>query len=832
LEIINDTPFTIAPVPGRIPFPGHSLTLAVKATFFLEPGKKAALAWDQISPAGDEYFPGDQEGTGSLFYGSDFMHFKPGTDLLLAGTCRTPGGRPEERCPVTFGVGAWEKTLVVRGDRSGQGRPGFREVPGPFTEMALTHENSFGPVPALEPQRLKRMGSFGPKWKDERWPWFPEDFDWSHCNQALPDQQVAPYLKGDESLYFKHLHPQYPEFRSSLPGIRVKCFIQKQAPDKSENSIFAEVPMNLDTLWANMDSQTLVLVWRGWTRTASAEYEEMEYLYILSEPTDTGPQPLDHYREKFIRALDRENRKWGLAPETPVEQPQAHGPEPVLRREPDPEDKIKTAAERPMADPSMDLRKQLKTQAAALMAQLGLNLDALDPDARQQIESQQETLLDRLTETDPVKNQAKDLEDFERQKNQALEELGIDPARIPAPTQKAKMEQVRMLKTMGLDEGQINALSRDPSFLEFQGIMAAALPKMGLDPENLDPFILQIKKFAPPLKTVEDQLLKKGEAFGETALPMSPAEPVDRVMTRQRVEERAAGRDSFKGEDFRGLDLSGLDLSGLNFSEADFSGVHLTGTRFLRSNLGRADFTRAGLEDADLTAADCTEACFDHAVLCRATLEDTVFEKAVMMGADFTGCRARDACFVQAELTGAEFSWADLTGADFSGAVLNQARFSEAVLKEARLEKVRCRGADFFKANLTELRASGGSDFSGSRFSQARGRESIWQKAILKGTDFTFSDLEGANFREADLENADLTAADMKFARFIKASLARARLIRANLFQGSFEEADLDCTDLRGANLYGVEFFNSKLRNTLVAQADLTMTKLDKKERT
>ncbi|MDA8133425.1 MAG: DUF2169 domain-containing protein [Desulfobacteraceae bacterium] len=832
MEIINDTPFTIAPIPGRIPFPGHSLTFAVKGAFALEPGKKAALACDQISPAGDEYFPGDQEGTGSLFYGSDFMYFKPRSDLLLAGTCRTPGGRPEERCPVTFGVGAWEKTLVVRGDRSGQGRPGFREVPGPFAEMALTHENSFGPLPAIGPQRLKRMGSFGPKWKDERWPWFPEDFDWRYCNQALPDQQVAPYLKGDESLYFKHLHPQYPEFRSSLPGIRVKCFIQKQAPEKSEPSIFAEVPMNLDTLWADMDSRTLVLVWRGWTRTLSAEYEELDHLYILSEPTDTGPQPLDHYREICIRALDRENRKWEPAPEAPVEPPQPHGPEPVLLRESDPEVKIKTAVEKPMTEPPMDLRKQLKTQTAALMAQLGLNLDGLDPKARQGIESRQEALLDRLTETDPARIQAGDLEDFEKQKIQALEELGIDPARIPAPTQKAKMEQVRVLKAMGMDEAQIGALSRDPSFLEFQGIMVAALPKMGLDPENLDPFILEIQKFVPPLKTGEDQPPKKGDASEEPALPPEPAEPVGRVLTRQRVEERAAVQDSFKGEDFRGLDLSGLDLSGLDFSGADFSGSHLTGTRFLRSNLGRADFTRAGLEDADLTAADCTEACFDHAVLCRAALEDTVFEKAAMMGADFTDGRARDACFVQADLAGAEFSRADLMGADFSGAVLDKARFSEAVLKEARLEKVRCRDADFFKADLTELRASGGSDFSGSRFSQVKGRESIWQKAILKETDFSFSDLEGANFREADLANADLTAADMKFARFIKAGLARARLIRANLFQGCLEEADLDCTDLRGASLYGVEFLNAKMRNTLVAKADLTMTKLDKKERT
>ncbi|WP_321494438.1 DUF2169 domain-containing protein [uncultured Desulfobacter sp.] len=780
MEIINDTPFTIAPIPGRIPFPGHSLTLAVKATYVLAPGKSCVLSSDQLRPAGDTYYPDDPGGTGALYYGSDFTYFKPAADFLLAGTCWHLQSRPEKSFDVAFGVGNRIKTLMVPGTCSG--------IPG--------SGRIFGPIPVHSPQRLGRMGRFDGRWQVDRWPWFPEDFDFAHFNQAWPDQQVQGGLKGDEHLYFRHLDRDLPEFKSSLPGIRVRCFVQQsdcKKPDckRPEGPLFAEVAMNLDTLWANTDSKILILVWRGWTTTGSADHEEIDYLYILSEPLETKALPLDHYREKFIEALDRENRKWEPGPLPPgpdktVPLPQETWPSGPVPSSPGSAGTVADWAE----DAVEDTAEKQNDEVAAFLAGLDPLLDGLDPVTRQEVQSRQKALVNQLLKTDPEKITAGNLENVEILKRSALDDLGFGPDHIPAPSPKARAEQVRLLRAMGLGADEIDTLGRDPSFQEFQGIMAAAFPKRGLDPENLEPLILQ----AQALSLFRDQADPIAPAPVESphpevatpaAAPLESGESAEPNLTRRRVEERAAARESFQSENFTGLDLSGLDLSGLDFANAIFHG----------------------------------------AVLRRARLDDAVFEKAVMTGADLRDCQARDTLFVTATLTGADFSGADASGADFSEAVMDQARFSGAILREARLERVRCTHADFSKADLTGARAAD-SDFSHSRFQESTGAEAIFRQAVLKHTDFSFSTFEGANFKGADLEKANLGASNLKFARFAKAILTRACLVRANLFQGSLKGANLDGTDLRGACLYGVEFLNSRFKNTLVAGADLTMTKL------
>lgn len=768
MEIINDTPFTIAPIPGRIPFPGHSITLAVKATYVLAPGKSCVLSSDQLRPAGDTYYPDDPDGTGALYYGSDFAYFKPAADFLLAGTCRHPEGRPGKSFDVAFGVGNRIKTLMVPGTCSGI--PGSGRV--------------FGPIPFHRPQRLGRLGRFDDRWQTDRWPWFPEDFDFAHFNQALPDQQVHGWLKGDERLYFRHLDQDLPEFKSSLPGIRVRCFVQQSDSKTQEGPLFREVAMNLDTLWANTDLKTLILVWRGWTATASAEYEEIDYLYILSEPLETKDLSLAHYREKFIEALDRENQKWEPAPLPPG--PDKTPPSEPASSSPKTPDTVPDLAE----DAVEDTPEKQHDEIAAFLAGLGPLLDGLDPVTRQEVQSRQEALLNQLLEPDPEKITTKNPGDVEIHKRQALDELGLDPDHIPAPSPKARAEQARLLKTMGLGTEELDTLGRDKSFQELQGIMAAAFPKMGLDPENLEPLIRQTQALFP-FRDQADTIVPAPvespppEIAGPAAAPLESGESAEPNLTRRRVEERAAARESFQSENFTGLDLSGLDLSGLDFANAIFHGT----------------------------------------VLSRARLDDAVFEKAVMTGADLRGCQARDTIFMEAKLTGADFSGADAGGADFSEAVLDKACFSGAILREACLEKVRGTHADFSKADLTGARAAD-SDFSNSRFQESTGSEAIFRQAVLKHADFSFSTFEGASFKGADLEKANLGASNMKFVRFANATLTRACLVRTNLFQGSLEGANLDGTDFRGAGLYGVDFLNSRFKNTLVAGADLTMTKL------
>ena len=120
LNILNPLPFTFAPVPGRLGFPGHSLSLIVKGTFDLSSGGKASIAEKQIFPTGDEYYADDDEMAGGLRYESDFACFKPRADLLLVGKCHPPGRQPAQICPVTFRVGGKSRTLTVTGNRFAQ----------------------------------------------------------------------------------------------------------------------------------------------------------------------------------------------------------------------------------------------------------------------------------------------------------------------------------------------------------------------------------------------------------------------------------------------------------------------------------------------------------------------------------------------------------------------------------------------------------------------------------------------------------------------------------------------------------------------------------------
>ncbi|UCF82173.1 MAG: DUF2169 domain-containing protein, partial [Desulfobacteraceae bacterium] len=342
MDAINLTSFHFAPIIGRLNFPGHSLTMIIKGTFDLNPESNATPAEEQLFPTGDELYPDDVDMHGSCRYESDFAYFKPKADLLLSGHCHSPNGKPVPACQVKFQVGTHEKTLNVFGDRQWKRTFGARTIsdPEPFTQMELKYENSFGgqghkknpvgkgfskqeteegkkvrflpnienpqnmigsprsrPEPAgfgplgkMWEQRSSRMGTYKGKYLEERWPWFPQDFDWGHYNAAPPDMQVEGYLQGDEALFFENLHPENPKYRTNLPALRARCFVSIPAESESEEDRFNEIQLNLDTLWVDMDNEKLVLVWRGWMEVLSEDYEEIQHIFIMSEPVDKPPQ--------------------------------------------------------------------------------------------------------------------------------------------------------------------------------------------------------------------------------------------------------------------------------------------------------------------------------------------------------------------------------------------------------------------------------------------------------------------------------------------------------------------------------------------------------------
>src|SRR5947209_3221211 len=370
MEIINQSVFQFGIISGRVNFPAHSVSLIVKGTFDLRHGKKAEIAKQQLFPTGSVSFESDDEMQGSSRYESDFAYFKPRADILLVGKCHVPAGKLAHNSSVTLRVGSKSKSLAVFGNRQWVRSFGlFWEIspPQPFSEMELRYENSFGgrkfkmnpvgkgyakeededgssvrPLPNIEEpdhliksrstessvagfgplgnmweSRKSKLGTYKGKWKRERWPWFPEDFDWSHYNAAPADMQVAGYLKGDEELHFENLHPKHSQYESQMPGLRVRCFLNVAGEGAEIPAVFLEVPMNLDTLWVDMEKEKMVLVWRGVANVKSEDYDEVRHVFIAPEQLAESPRSGSFYESHFASELSAREKGESFQVERP-----------------------------------------------------------------------------------------------------------------------------------------------------------------------------------------------------------------------------------------------------------------------------------------------------------------------------------------------------------------------------------------------------------------------------------------------------------------------------------------------------------------------------------
>ncbi|MGC8539770.1 MAG: DUF2169 domain-containing protein [Phycisphaerae bacterium] len=864
MKISNLSNLTFAPLAGRTNFPGHSMTLIAKATYSLKPGCPPVAIPKQPFPTGDEFYPDDEEKNGPPRYESDFAYFKPKADLLLVGTCHPPGGKPIPVCQAVFQVGTTTGKLTVAGDRRWEKKLLSRSAtaPQPFRTMALRYENSYGgpafvanpigkghgplrgaqgqeiwqlpnienpaqliqspkdrPFPAgfapLSPKwdtRKSKLGTYTGSYRKTRWPWFPADFDYAYFNAAVPSMQVDGFLRGDEKMLFENLHPEHAKYESRLPGVRVRCFINRAGATEKQAGNFEEVPMNLDTLWVDMETEKMVLLWRGVAAVKSEEFEDVADVFIMDENLAETPASLEACRQKFLQSLKE--------PEESAEEPQ-----PPEATPPQPTAEELAAKEKQ----KLEMRKQMEAQIAATYKNLGMDPAKVPPE----IQAKQAAMLDKMLEDDPAKASAMHEADLQNQLKIAMSKLGLDPDNLPAMSAKAHAEQIRFWESQGLSPKE---MAGNPNLAKMASLMGALLPKMGHNPEDLSPLIAQMKQARAKAGIPEPESEKPPEA------PL--------VWTRQMVEQKVALGESLAKEN-----LSQLDLSRLNLTAADFSGANLSNCSFNASTLTRCNFTGANLastnmsevqgpeanfsqaalagatlENANLKQADFTQANLAGANLTGAMLDEALFEKATLADAVLIGVSAKETLFVEADLSRAKFQQSKCPQADFTAATVNQTDFSHAALPEATVEKATGKQVNFARADVTKLRADK-ADFPEANLYEAGGTESIWAGANLAGANMRYAQLSGATFTAAGLQGANGSAANLKTARLNKANLTGAKMQQANLFKASFEKANLTMANLSGANAYGAEFLNAVLQGLITDGAtNVKMTKLSASE--
>ena len=753
-----------------------SAAFFVKGTFKLVPDKPALP--NETEPdlvSGDIHFDDDEKK--SIFYPSDFVPLKPRADLLLNATAYAPGAAPVTRLRAGFKIGTFSKDILVIGKRVWKRSllgPRVMSEPEPFREMPIVYENAFGgkgyeknpigkgrkllelpnienldkmvPYPGnkLEPagfgalantwqQRASLVGTYTDKWLKERWPWFPEDFDWGYHNAAPRDQQVEGYLQGDEKLTFWNFHPEHSVYQSSLPGLRVRCFLNERINENDDHTTFREVPLKLDTLWADLDLEKLVLVWRGVTNIRSVKLREFENVFVLAEPLSEPPHDTLHYQALMQQRLHEEEAEFEIE----------EGEEVDIDTEVDLEtpdidiDREINQANKEFADLEAEASKAEAGQIARAV-EMGV-----DPKFFEQPPVYEEPHIALASQIAALRDERPD---FVQQMEEAFaEEEAAEQQMAAIDEEAAELE----------DEGEppltresvIEGSAQHESFEEqdFSGLDLSELALSGLNfsSSNLS-------------KTSLSRCLLAGVNLAGadlTGADLTGADLTGAVLDEADLSDAILSGAKLTGVSLSSADLSNLDLAGTDFSNctgeyADFSNANLSGAKFVGAKLPRSDFDRCNIEGADFRRADLQDADFSGVQARHINMEE----------ANITGLRSGE----QSDFTEGNCKNVQGSGSMWEGCILDRADYSRSDLS----------GATFAEASLV-----------GTVFDLAEMSNSNFDDADLVRAVFSYANLLKASFERADLTEANLEGSNLYEAGFAEAVTEKANFQAANLKQ-------------------------------------------------
>jgi uncharacterized protein YjbI with pentapeptide repeats len=867
--------------------------------------------------SGDLVGEDDAERTGALLYANDFADWKPKTDLLLRGSCYPQGG-PANECAVSFGVGDWQKNLHVTGPRAWRAGVMFGTKPGevqPFDRMPLTYENAFGgpgyaqnpvgkgyktelmptveipgqevsgsrhhpepgsymPLNPLWPQRAGKMGKkYGAEWREQRYPFYSEDFDWGHFNAAPADQQLDAPLRGDEELLFQNMHPEVPVWRTRLPGVRVRALV------KCGEATYHDVPMVLDTLFADLEEATLYLTWRGHCPVDEVDLSDVAGVLTAAEPLESEPASEAHYRailDAFLAdpvAMEdafppgfAETGKLLEAEEAAmladlVPPPTVFPPEcsltPLLNMR-GAKDPLGIQASMPPAflgPPGKDPVGVLAALPPSALAGMGL-LQALPKDDPVALLGALQGLAGAAA---PGQEEAlgKSLGDLAGLLEQASQEAGPDvlqppPPAPPPPPPDAQLAQAQAdLEQLAAAAPEATAALADaPSLPAPSAVAGEVMGGVGLDASG--EAALQPPDFSAIDAELAQLKAKLAEQATEAAASAGADNPLLGIFDKgQRLLEGAPTPERV----LAGFDLSPL-AEGLATIQAECLAIgvapaKLAGLGAIIAGVGRlaANLPPAAPAppDEDLAGQDLRQQDLRGRDLSGRNLKGADLRDMDLQGVNLSGSILYGAQLQRANLDGAQLSQADLRHADLTEAHLSRADLSRAYLSQATLSW--CQGAQlsFVQSDLREASLDhcdfqqayfGGSFLAKTNLSQSTLPASDMRQANLQGADLSKSDLSGSAFGGARLVEADLTetvldgsdmeAANLESAKGGQTRLRGVKLVNANLRFAELPESDLTQAQLRGSDLSQANLEQARADGIDLAETTLDMTALAK----
>ena len=263
--------------------------------------------------------------------------FKPCADVTLRGAARPVKPVAQTKVRFSFGLrdGGFERELAVFGERRWKrGAPSrpqrFESVPlswahafgGPDdaanpdgcgidgdklphvedpAELVISRSDrprpaGFAPIGMHWPERWSRLGTYDGAWQRERFPFFPDDFDWRFFQVAPPPQQLET-LAGDERYRIEGMHRDHPVLAGRLPGVRMRAFAQQTLAAGGD---FFEILLKLDTALFDVDALTVHLSWRGVLEVGDARATELAQFFVIRDVMSAEPTELAGARERYM----------------------------------------------------------------------------------------------------------------------------------------------------------------------------------------------------------------------------------------------------------------------------------------------------------------------------------------------------------------------------------------------------------------------------------------------------------------------------------------------------------------------------------------------------
>jgi uncharacterized protein YjbI with pentapeptide repeats len=153
----------------------------------------------------------------------------------------------------------------------------------------------------------------------------------------------------------------------------------------------------------------------------------------------------------------------------------------------------------------------------------------------------------------------------------------------------------------------------------------------------------------------------------------------------------------------------GLELSGLNLNRADLRETVWTGCNFNEIRLDDTSLLNAELHECLIQGSSFKTADMSGFKLSQSTLEENIFDRTRLAGAQFLDCRLFKNSFVKADITNSFFDGCNATADDF-----RNSNFQCVHMKDTLIFK-----ADFQALQIRLLKLEGTSEFKSCNFDGA-----------------------------------------------------------------------------------------------------------------